>query len=87
MIPLKSDVSCSSVQGSFRISEVGLGVSLTGCGWGESTITVSSSATGVEAALATPLPFFFGGILQALSSCQLSGGVLSRDCWKASKAS
>ena len=60
------------------MSEVGLGVCSTGCGCGESIITVSSSATGVEAALATPLPFFFGGILQALSGCQSRWGVVAR---------
>ena len=94
MIPLKSEVSCSSVHASLTKSVFGfdgspadIGVSAAG----ESIAIASSSATGVEAALAVPFPFFFGGIF-ALWNWALfvykfgSRAVFPRDKFQASGA-
>jgi hypothetical protein len=62
-MPLKSEVSCSSVQGSLRLSGVDLLDSADCFGVppapGLSIAMASSSATGVEAAFA----FFLGGMI------------------------
>jgi len=74
IMPLNSDVSCSSVQGSFRMSYCGFCCSSAGL-IGEAATIDSSSAAGGDEACMLAFAFFLGGILrlQCVDVLQLAG--------------